>query len=365
MTKRVTPLLEDPTATSDVRELLQSAREAQVLDYDYGSGLERHVAQVQAGAPMPEWAKGLEGSSGMGGATAVAGTSIVGWLALPVAIVAVASAVVWLTQREPDAPAEVAGTGRGAALGEQAAASTSPAGAEREGDVAGDSRSLRDRADTARSARVGEAQRNGVRHRGALAARVEPAKRALPAAGTRPSSKPGAAAAAGAKPGSTGSGASPDSADDLFAGSPVATATRADNVARTTAGTAVGASHERAGSDVQQAPSEQGSSRAEAKPEPAQLDDTRLEREMGMLSVAQRVLHSDPARSLSLARQGEREFAGSMFTQERQQVELLALVKLGRLDEAKRLARPYLARYPNGPFSDRVRRALATGRVER
>jgi hypothetical protein len=86
---------------------------------------------------------------------------------------------------------------------------------------------------------------------------------------------------------------------------------------------------------------------------------------MGMLSVAQRVLHTDAARTLSLARRGESEFAGSMFTQERQQLELLALVKLGRLDEAKRLARPYLARYPNGPFSDRVRRALATGRVER
>ena len=54
-----------------------------------------------------------------------------------------------------------------------------------------------------------------------------------------------------------------------------------------------------------------------------------------------------------------------MFTEERQQLLLLSLVKLGRLDEAKRLARPYLARYPNGPFSDRVRRSLASGRVER
>ena len=94
------------------------------------------------------------------------------------------------------------------------------------------------------------------------------------------------------------------------------------------------------------------------------VDDSRLEREMGMLAVAQRVLQDNPARTLSLARQGEAEFAGSMFTQERQQLVLLALVKLGRLDEAKRLARPYLAHYPNGPFSDRVRRALSTGRVE-
>jgi hypothetical protein len=107
---------------------------------------------------------------------------------------------------------------------------------------------------------------------------------------------------------------------------------------------------------------EQAAAQPPAKP--AVLDDARLEREMQMLSVAQHSLASDPQRALSLARQGEAEFKGSMFTEERQQVLLLALVQLGRLDEAKKLARPYLARYPHGPFSDRVRRALATGRVE-
>jgi hypothetical protein len=94
------------------------------------------------------------------------------------------------------------------------------------------------------------------------------------------------------------------------------------------------------------------------------VDDARLEREMGMLATAQRVLKSDPQRALRLARQGEQEFAGSMFTQERQQVLLLALIELGQMSEAKRLALPYLKRYPNGPFSDRLRKALATGRVE-
>jgi hypothetical protein len=101
------------------------------------------------------------------------------------------------------------------------------------------------------------------------------------------------------------------------------------------------------------------------RPAPAPQDDARLEREMAMLSMSQRVLHTDPERALNLARQGESEFPGSMFTQERQQLLLLSLVKLGRMDEAKRLAKPYLARYPKGPFSDRVRRALLTGRVER
>jgi hypothetical protein len=93
-------------------------------------------------------------------------------------------------------------------------------------------------------------------------------------------------------------------------------------------------------------------------------DDGKLEREMAMLSMAQRVLDTDPKRALSLARQGEAEFAGSMFTQERQQLLLLALVKLGELDEARRLAKPFLQRYPTGPFSERVRHALATGQVQ-
>jgi hypothetical protein len=119
---------------------------------------------------------------------------------------------------------------------------------------------------------------------------------------------------------------------------------------------------------LREAPAEEHSETAAAQPQDkpvARLDDARLEREMGMLAVAQRVMHENPLRTLSLVRQSAREFGDTMFAPERGQLELLALVKLGKLDEAKRLARPYLARYPNGPFSDRVRRALASGRVER
>ena len=84
---------------------------------------------------------------------------------------------------------------------------------------------------------------------------------------------------------------------------------------------------------------------------------------MQMLAVAQRVLSSDPERSLRLTRQGEQEFRGSMFSAERTQVSLLALVQLGRVDEARRLGTPFLRAYPNAPWSARLREALATGRL--
>jgi hypothetical protein len=40
------------------------------------------------------------------------------------------------------------------------------------------------------------------------------------------------------------------------------------------------------------------------------------------------------------------------------------MVKLGRIDDARRIGQPFLAKYPNAPWSARLRRALATGRVE-
>jgi hypothetical protein len=112
---------------------------------------------------------------------------------------------------------------------------------------------------------------------------------------------------------------------------------------------------------AQQPPAAAQSGKAAAAPR--NDGDTRLEREMQMLAVAQRVLASDPSRALRLAHQGDREFPGSMFAAERKQVGLLALVQLGRLDEARRLGQPFLVAYPNAPWSERLRRALATGRI--
>jgi hypothetical protein len=84
---------------------------------------------------------------------------------------------------------------------------------------------------------------------------------------------------------------------------------------------------------------------------------------MRMLAVAQRVLIEDPARSLRLCRQGESEFRGSMFSAERKQVALLALVQLGKVEQARREGIPFLRAFPNAPWSARLREALSAGKL--
>lgn len=89
------------------------------------------------------------------------------------------------------------------------------------------------------------------------------------------------------------------------------------------------------------------------------------EKEISMVAMANRYLQSDPQRALDLALLGEREFpkGTGMLAQERRYIRVLSLIKLGRADEARSLGMKYLSRYPKGPFSDRIRRALATGEV--
>ena len=342
MTKRALPLLDDPSTHSGVRELLQAGRDSHVSDYDYGSGLERHMAQVQAGAPMPDWAKGLEAGAGKGAAAAAsaAGTGLVGWWALPVATVAVAAAIgaVVLFRGEETVPVARHGVGVSAAPAPAAQPVAVPAVVPSAPAVA-DSVAREQHEEASRVA----SQRSG-RARSSSGLKPVQVKHAQAVANTHAASAPSAASAHG-----TQSASARTTASGSVTAAPAAKGDQAPTAAQAQPEQSAVASEEQPA--------------AEQEPAPV-VDDSRLEREMGMLAVAQRVLQDNPARTLSLARQGEAEFAGSMFTQERQQLLLLALVKLGRLDEAKRLARPYLAHYPNGPFSDRVRRALSTGRVE-
>lgn len=100
-------------------------------------------------------------------------------------------------------------------------------------------------------------------------------------------------------------------------------------------------------------------SRASASSSPASSDDDRLRREMQATDRARQALTSDPARALRLAKKAEREFAGGLFSEDREGISILALFGLGRDAEARRRAAAFLRAHPRSSHADRIRAAMA------
>jgi len=346
MTKRLLPMIDDPTEPPYVRQLLEAGRQDQVADYDVDKGLTEHLAQIEAGVATPPWADALKVTSA--GAVAASGSTSIAWLALPLVTASVIAVVMMSSTRDAGEP--------------RAGVSASPATPA--------TPTVKSAVQAPRAVQEPQAHAIGAAPAPmvvpeASPPEVQPARPVRVAPQTRKAHAPRAGkhlpAGASAKAEHTRGGeltlAQPSVAPTPSTGRARAPEQAANPAAAVTAAPTIVIEDPQPAATA--APAEEP-----VQPMRAPQDDARLEREMAMLAMSQRVLQVDPERALKLARQGEAEFGGSMFTQERQQLLLLSLVKLGRLDEARRLAKPYLARYPKGPFSDRVRRALATGRVE-
>ena len=368
---------DDPQESSALRQLLRAGR-VENSDYDVDSGLARHLAQLHAGTPLPAWAvqTTLQKS---------ASWSVLAWLLPPVISAGVVGA--WLAIRPADpAPISLVPAAPPPAA---APAGDSPLSAARAVPLVAQETASnnvllpsaaaeRDARDKAENSEAHDAD-HGERHdaHAALARAIRQPARASNARRGRSSRGDDAAAYAAQSTRDGRDGTARDGAA-IAAGAGLATA----NTANTTdtapkAATENSASANKPAAKVEPTPAAQEpvpAEEAKAKSErrtkeedsAAKIDEVsgaRLEREMRMLAVAQRVLSEDPARSLRLCRQGESEFRGSMFSAERKQVALLALVQLGKVEQARREGIPFLRAFPNAPWSARLREALSTGRL--
>ncbi len=100
---------------------------------------------------------------------------------------------------------------------------------------------------------------------------------------------------------------------------------------------------------------------AAPRPPGAGRPDDWVAREIAQLAAARAALPSDPARALALAEAGRREFPRGVLTEEREAVAIFALERLGGAPELATRAARFLERYPQGPFSERVRRIAGEG----
>jgi hypothetical protein len=351
---------DDPQESSALRQLLR-AGQVENSDYDVDRGLARHLAQLQAGTPLPAWAvqTTLQKS---------ASWSVLAWLLPPVISAGVVGAWLAIQPAEPApvslvpvAPPPAAAPAHDSALSaaravpvvaqEPASNVVLPSSAAESGshDVRD---SELDRHDA--HAALARATRQPARTLSTRRGRSQRADDASYAAvqATREGNGAGfTSAGAGLTPTNTVDTASKAAPENSAANKPAA------KVEPTAAAQEVAPAEEAKAKSERRTKEEEGAAKVD------EVSGARLEREMRMLAVAQRVLSEDPARSLRLCRQGESEFRGSMFSAERKQVALLALVQLGKVDQARREGIPFLRAFPNAPWSARLREALSTGRV--
>jgi hypothetical protein len=86
--------------------------------------------------------------------------------------------------------------------------------------------------------------------------------------------------------------------------------------------------------------------------------------ELGQVARAEQTLAKDPAAALALVLAADARFPHGYLKEERSYVEIMALVALGRLDEARMKIAPFLRDYPESAYGRRVREAARRVHIE-
>jgi RNA polymerase sigma-70 factor (ECF subfamily) len=110
---------------------------------------------------------------------------------------------------------------------------------------------------------------------------------------------------------------------------------------------------------------ERGELRASRQPDARRASNDRDDLlELQQVAQAERLLAPDPARALALVRDAEARFPRGYVREERGYVEVMALVALGSLDEARPKIARFLRDYPDSAFGRRVREASRLAHLE-
>jgi hypothetical protein len=90
----------------------------------------------------------------------------------------------------------------------------------------------------------------------------------------------------------------------------------------------------------------------------APVDEAALRREVSHVALMRKQLDANPAAVLTLGDEARRIFGRGVLAEEREALEVLALERLGRRSDVAARGAAYLARFPRGPFSERIRRVV-------
>ncbi len=99
-------------------------------------------------------------------------------------------------------------------------------------------------------------------------------------------------------------------------------------------------------------------SRIRVAAKPAAVDDDALREELSQIAKIRALVGRDPAAALALAEDGQRRFAKGHLVEEREGLSVIALVRLGRRDEARARAKTFADRYPKSALVSRIHAEL-------